>query len=115
MEYKGIEYQVLQTPNPPGWKWIVFLDANRTRTGYSRTRAHAILDARGRNRPSSERLKQRDVLNRGECGHIKQRIDLYCADDDTAKERAISLQEGNAIELWRSDRIIATSEPDLER
>ena len=45
MEYKGVEYQVLQTTSPPGWKWIVFLDANRTRTGYSRTRAMAILDA----------------------------------------------------------------------
>jgi len=43
VDYKGIEYSVVQTAN--GWKWIVFLDATRTRTGVARTRAHAILDA----------------------------------------------------------------------
>jgi hypothetical protein len=43
VDYKGIEYSVVQTAN--GWKWIVFLDATKTRTGMARTRAHAILDA----------------------------------------------------------------------
>jgi predicted RNase H-like HicB family nuclease len=38
-----MEYSVVQTAN--GWKWIVFLDATKTRTGTARTRAHAILDA----------------------------------------------------------------------
>jgi hypothetical protein len=45
MIYKGIEYQVIQTANPAGWKWIVFLDETRTRTGISRSRTGAILDA----------------------------------------------------------------------
>ena len=27
------------------WKWIVFLDANRMRTGIALTRADAVLDA----------------------------------------------------------------------
>jgi hypothetical protein len=45
MIYKGIEYQVIQTANPSGWKWIVFLDETRTRTGISRSRTGAILDA----------------------------------------------------------------------
>jgi hypothetical protein len=31
--YKGVEYQVVQTANPSGWKWTVYLDAIRTRTG----------------------------------------------------------------------------------
>jgi hypothetical protein len=43
VDYKWIEYSVVQTAN--GWKWIVFLDATKTRTGMARTRAHAVLDA----------------------------------------------------------------------
>ena len=45
----------------------------------------------------------------GEDGHIKQRIDLVCADDDTTKERAKALVDGEAIELWQSSHLIATS------
>jgi hypothetical protein len=48
----------------------------------------------------------------GEDGHIEQRIDLVCADDDAAREQAASLVDGHAIELWQSDRRIATFEPD---
>jgi len=46
----------------------------------------------------------------GEDGHIKQRIDLICADDDAAKERAKLLLDldGHDIELWQCDRKIAT-------
>ncbi len=46
MEYKGVEYSVVQTANPTGWKWTAFLDATRTRTGVAHSRAHAILDAK---------------------------------------------------------------------
>jgi hypothetical protein len=45
MEYKGIEYRIARTDSPPGWKWTLFLDAIRTRTGISSTRADAVLDA----------------------------------------------------------------------
>jgi hypothetical protein len=45
VEYKGIEYQVVQTANPSGWKWTALLDATRTRTGTAPSRAHAVLDA----------------------------------------------------------------------
>jgi hypothetical protein len=48
----------------------------------------------------------------GEDGHIEQRIDLTCADDDAARERAESLVDCHAIELWQLDRKIATFEPD---
>lgn len=41
MEHKDFENHVVQTSNPAGWKWTV----SRTRTGYSSTRAHAVLDA----------------------------------------------------------------------
>ena len=42
MEYKGIEYQVVQTANPTGWKWTVSMDGRRPRTGEGYTRAAAI-------------------------------------------------------------------------
>jgi hypothetical protein len=45
VDHKGIEYSVVQTANPTGWKWTVFLDATRTRTGIAHSRAHAVLDA----------------------------------------------------------------------
>ena len=45
MEHKGIQYQVLQTANPTGWKWIVHLDADKTKTGLSYSRESAIFIA----------------------------------------------------------------------
>jgi hypothetical protein len=44
----------------------------------------------------------------GPDGHIQQRIDLFCADDDAAKERARQLVNGHDLELWQLDRMIAT-------
>jgi hypothetical protein len=43
----------------------------------------------------------------GPDGHIQQRIDLLCADDDAAKERARQLVNGHDLELWQLDRMIA--------
>ncbi|UPJ77515.1 hypothetical protein IVB16_21565 [Bradyrhizobium sp. 183] len=48
----------------------------------------------------------------GEDGHIQRRIDVACADDDAAKEQAEALVDDHSIELWQSDRKIATFEPD---
>jgi hypothetical protein len=45
MEYRSIQYQVVQTANPTGFKWTVQLDAARTRTGVSPTKGSAIADA----------------------------------------------------------------------
>lgn len=42
MEYKGIQYSVLRTANPTGFKWTVELPNGRTRTGDSRSRPSAI-------------------------------------------------------------------------
>src|SRR5882757_4546867 len=33
MEYKGIRFEIVETTNPCCWKWIVFLDETRMRTG----------------------------------------------------------------------------------
>jgi hypothetical protein len=46
MDYKGIEYEVLQTANPTGWKWIVHLDAGRRKSGISFSKPMAITSAK---------------------------------------------------------------------
>jgi hypothetical protein len=45
MEHKGVEYQIVQTANPAGWKWTVHLDETRLRTGISPTREGAVFQA----------------------------------------------------------------------
>jgi hypothetical protein len=45
VQYKAIEYQVVRTANPTGWKWTVQLGATRTRTGTSYSMKSAALDA----------------------------------------------------------------------
>jgi hypothetical protein len=45
MEHRGIQYQVLQTANPTGFLWTVYLDEKRTRTGVSFSRENAIFNA----------------------------------------------------------------------
>jgi hypothetical protein len=47
----------------------------------------------------------------GPDGHIIMRVDLHCADEDSAKESAQQLVDGNAAELWQQDRKIATFTP----
>jgi hypothetical protein len=45
VEHKGIQYQVVQTANPTGFKWTVQLDENRTKTGLSHSRESATFNA----------------------------------------------------------------------
>lgn len=45
------------------------------------------------------------VLNKD--NSIQTAIDLYCPDDDAAREKARQLVDGHDIELWRADRKIA--------
>ena len=45
MEYKAIQFEIIEVTNPCCWKWVVFLDATKTRTGIALTRADAMLDA----------------------------------------------------------------------
>jgi hypothetical protein len=42
MEYKGFKYTVVQTANPTGWKWTVWLDERRSKMGNAFSRASAI-------------------------------------------------------------------------
>jgi hypothetical protein len=44
MDYKGIEYHVVQTANPTGWRWTVHMEGREPRTGsaYNRTTAIAL-------------------------------------------------------------------------
>ena len=38
MEYKAIQFEIIQMTNPCCWKWVVFFDATKTRTGIALTR-----------------------------------------------------------------------------
>jgi hypothetical protein len=42
----------------------------------------------------------------GSDGHIQRRIDIFCKDDEAAKERAEKLVDGHDVELWQLDRRI---------
>jgi len=43
MEHKGIEYTVVQTANPTGWRWTVELaPPQKSRTGVTQHRATAV-------------------------------------------------------------------------
>jgi hypothetical protein len=42
MDYKGIEYQIVQTSNPTGWKWTVEMEGRRPRVGSGHSRAAAV-------------------------------------------------------------------------
>ena len=42
MEYRNIEYQVVQTSSTTGWKWTVYIPGTHVRTGSSYNRASAI-------------------------------------------------------------------------
>jgi hypothetical protein len=45
MEHRGIEYQIVQTACPTGWKWTVQLNEHRTKTGTSFSKGNAIFKA----------------------------------------------------------------------
>jgi hypothetical protein len=45
VEHKGVQYQVVETANPSGWKWTVQLADGCTKTGVSFSRGHAIFYA----------------------------------------------------------------------
>lgn len=44
----------------------------------------------------------------GADGHIFKAVDLVCADDAEAIEKAMQLMDGHDIELWQLDRKVAT-------
>jgi len=47
----------------------------------------------------------------GRDGHIQDRVEFHCDNDNEAKERAKQLVDGHAVELWDEARRIAVFEP----
>jgi hypothetical protein len=45
MEYRGIQYHLVQTANPTGFLWTMHLDEKKTKTGVSFSRENAIFNA----------------------------------------------------------------------
>jgi hypothetical protein len=58
------------------------------------------------------RVKEYRAYIVGPDGHLLARIDLLCADDDAARQRARALVGGHPIELWREKNLIAEFQPD---
>jgi len=46
MEYRGVEFTVLQTLSPKGWKWTIELPGHKPKSGVTHDRADAIVHAR---------------------------------------------------------------------
>jgi hypothetical protein len=55
MEYKGIQYLIVQTANPTGFKWTVLLEGNRSKSGEAPTMKAAVFDVE---RKISKELKK---------------------------------------------------------
>jgi hypothetical protein len=47
MQYQGIEYTIVQTANPFGWKWSFEREGCSPKTGIAYDRVEAILAAEG--------------------------------------------------------------------
>jgi len=45
MEHRGIEYQIVQTANPKGWRWIARLSEHSMKSGTSNSSGNAIFKA----------------------------------------------------------------------
>jgi hypothetical protein len=43
-------------------------------------------------------------------GADQLRVDLICADDDVAKERARLLADNHTVDLWRDEKLLARFE-----
>jgi len=48
----------------------------------------------------------------GEGGHITNRVEVICDDDEEAKRCARQMVDGHAIELWQGPRKTAIFEPN---
>jgi hypothetical protein len=42
VQYRGIQYQVLEKINPAGWQWTVSMDGRRQRLGEAHSRPVAV-------------------------------------------------------------------------
>jgi len=45
MDYKGMQYDLVQMSNPAGWTWIVHLTVDKVRTGFSTSKGNAAFHA----------------------------------------------------------------------
>jgi hypothetical protein len=47
----------------------------------------------------------------GPDGHIINRVDIRCSDEEEARRIAKTAVDGHAVELWQADRFIERFEP----
>ena len=61
--------------------------------------------------PMGRSMREYKAYFIGPDGRIAGRVDLVCADDDEARERAKDLADSQPVELWQLDRMIERFEP----
>jgi hypothetical protein len=54
-----------------------------------------------------EALRDYRAFILGPDGHVIDRTDMFCANDEAAKKRAKQLVNGHDVELWHHDRKLA--------
>jgi hypothetical protein len=74
MKYKDHEYTILQTANPTGWKWVIQLDQNRTKSGTAYNKMSAIKFAEFAIEKHLKRSGRRKLSSYGD--HISSRRPL---------------------------------------
>ena len=62
--------------------------------------------------PMGPQLKGYYAYVIGEDGHITNRVEVICDDDEEAKRCARQMVDGHAVELWQGARKVATFEPN---
>jgi hypothetical protein len=50
----------------------------------------------------------------GRLGHISDRVDIPCSNEDEARQLAKRAVDVNAIELWKAGRLIERFEPERD-
>jgi hypothetical protein len=46
LEHRGIQYQIVRTANPTGYRWTIYLDGNRTRSGACYSKEAAVYEVK---------------------------------------------------------------------
>jgi len=46
LEHRGIQYQIVRTANPTGYRWTIYLEGNRARSGTCFTTEDAVYEVK---------------------------------------------------------------------
>jgi hypothetical protein len=88
-------------------------EATRDQLSRSQEQIRLSLDLLSRDVPVG--VHEYRVYSIGPDGRIQRRTDLFCRNDAAARQRALELLDGEAIELWRGAHCIERFDPNPSR